>query len=100
MADAAGRLFTVIDATLHPQTRDLEVATINNHANSQQGVNPEPALTALKERYEAQPAPKANIVVGSFTPDITRQTNEAGESALGDVIAETQNGLPWEQFPL
>ena len=33
-------------------------------------------------------APKANAVVGVVSADITRQQNEAGESALGDVLAD------------
>ena len=87
MADNAGRLFTVIDATLDRQTGDLEVVTISNRENSQEGVTPDPVLTALIDKYEALAAPRANTVVGAITADITRQRNEAGESALGNLIA-------------
>src|SRR5690606_19859918 len=34
--------------------------------------------------------PLANRVIGSITADITRTANAAGESALGDVIADSQ----------
>ena len=88
MADNRGRLFTVIDATLHRDTGDLTVRAINNQPNSQAGVTPVPALTALIDRYDVLSAPRANAVVGTVTADITRQQNEAGESALGDVIAD------------
>ncbi len=90
MADTAGRLFTVIDASLDPETGDLEVVTISNRANSQEGVTPDPALTALIDKYEALAAPKADAVVGLFTADFTRRQNEAGESALGGLIADAQ----------
>ena len=51
---------------------------------------PTPALTALIDRYDALSAPRANAVIGSITADISRQQNAAGESALGDVIADAQ----------
>ena len=88
MADNAGRLFTVIDATLSRSTGDLTVQTARNVTNSQAGVTPVPALTALIDRYDGLSSPRANAVVGVVTADITRQQNEAGESALGDVIAD------------
>ncbi len=90
MADTAGRLFSVIDATLDPQTGDLEVAAISNRPNSQEGVTPVPAVTALIDKYETLAAPRANAVVGRVTSNITRRQNEAGESALGDLIADAQ----------
>ena len=90
MADSRGRLFTVIDAVLSRATGDLTVRTVENRPNSQAGVTPDRALTELIERYEALSAPRANAVIGSTAGDITRQRNAAGESALGDVIADAQ----------
>ena len=88
MADNAGRLFTVIDATLSRSTGDHTVQTAKNLPNSQAGTTPVPALTALIDRYDGLSAVRANAVVGIVSADITRQQNEAGESALGDVIAD------------
>ena len=90
MADNRGRLFTVIDVTLSRAGKDLTVRAIENLPNSQAGVAPDPALTALIDRYDALSAPRANAVIGSTTADITRRQNSAGESALGDVIADAQ----------
>ena len=90
MADTRGRLFTVIDVTLSRATGDLTVKAAENRPNSQAGVTPAPALTALIDRYEALSAPRANVVIGSITADISREQNPAGESALGDVIADAQ----------
>ena len=88
MADNAGRLFTVIDTTLDSRTGDLTVRAVENRPNSQEGVKPVPAVTALIDRYDSLSAPRANAIVGSVTADIVRRTNRAGESALGDVIAD------------
>ena len=90
MADNAGRLFTVIDVTLDPDSRDMSVMEINNLPNSQAGVVPDPRLTALIDRYAALSAPLANAVIGAITADISREPNAAGESALGDLIADAQ----------
>ncbi len=90
MADNRGRLFTDIDVTLDPLSRDMTIVAINNVANLQSGVVPDPAVTALIDKYDALSAPLANTVIGTITSDITRASNAAGESALGDVIADAQ----------
>ena len=88
MADGTGRLFTVIDTVLSPDTGDLTVQSARNIPNSQAGVTPVPALTELIERYDRLHAPKANAVAGAVSADITREQNKAGESALGGVLAD------------
>ena len=55
--------------------------------------NPDTVDTAAKkiaDKYRTAVAPIANRVVGSITADITRATTPAGESPLGDVIADAQ----------
>jgi 5'-nucleotidase len=47
-------------------------------------------MTAILQKATAASAALANRVVGSMTADITRTQNTAGESALGDVIADAQ----------
>ncbi len=88
MADNAGRLFTVIDVSLDPVTKDLAVVKARNLPNSQENITPDVRLTALIEKYESLSAPRANAVIGATTADILRQQNEDGESALGNVIAD------------
>lgn len=90
MADTAGRVFTDIDVTLNRVTKDMTVVNIENKFNLQDGVTPDPALTALIDKYDALSAPLANTVIGTITSDISRSANAAGESALGDVIADAQ----------
>ena len=90
MADNRGRLFTVIDATLHRDTGDLTVREISNQPNSHDGISPDPELTELIDRYETLAAPLANTVIGIVTTDIARRQSEAGESALGNLIADAQ----------
>jgi 5'-nucleotidase len=49
-----------------------------------------PALTTLVDKYVGLSAPFANRVIGSVTAHVSRSANPAGESALGDVIADAQ----------
>jgi 5'-nucleotidase len=90
MAYHSGRMFTDIDVTLNRVTKDMTVQTIDNKENFQDGVTPAADLTALIDKYETLSAPLANAVIGTITTDITRTNNLAGESALGDVIADAQ----------
>lgn len=50
----------------------------------------DPAAQAIVNKYRDAVAPIANKVVGTIASDITRTNNAAGESALGDVIADGQ----------
>ncbi|MEN8133638.1 MAG: bifunctional metallophosphatase/5'-nucleotidase [Pseudomonadota bacterium] len=90
MADNRGRLFTDIDVTLNRVTKDMTVVAINNIPNLQAGVLPDPAVTGLIDKYDTLSAPLANSAIGTITSDIVRSPNFAGESALGDVIADAQ----------
>lgn len=92
MADNRGRLFTDIDVKLNKVTKDMRVVAINNVPNNNDPaeVTPDPLVTALIDKYDALSAPLANAVIGTITTDITRTNNAAGESALGDVIADAQ----------
>jgi 5'-nucleotidase len=48
------------------------------------------AAKKIADKYRTAVAPIANRVVGSITADITRIATPAGESPLGDVIADAQ----------
>jgi 5'-nucleotidase len=90
MADNRGRLFSEIDVTLNAVTRDMVVVAIDNVPNLQAGVTPDPTVTALIDKYAALAPPLANEAIGAITSDIIRAANAAGESALGDVVADAQ----------
>jgi len=90
MADNRGRLFTDIDVSLDRLMGDMTVVAINNVPNLQKDVVPDPDVTALINRYDTLAAPLANSVIGTITADMLRFRNEAGESSLGDVIADVQ----------
>ena len=84
-----GRLVTKIDITIDKTTRDV-VSRVADNRIVTRDVPKANLLTALIDKYNVIAAPLANRIIGSITADITRATNAAGESALGDVIADAQ----------
>lgn len=90
MADNRGRLFTDIDVHLDRLTKDMTIVNIENVPNLQDGVTPVRKVTQLIDKYSALSAPLANRVIGTTVGDITEAATDAGESALGDVIADAQ----------
>jgi 5'-nucleotidase len=88
-ASSFGRLVTGVDLTIDRATGDV----VRRHAKNRivtREVPPDPRLTALVDKYQTLAAPLADRVIGSLTADITRAPTPAGESALGDVIADSQ----------
>ena len=88
-AASFGRLVTDMDLTIDRRSKDITSITVDNRIVTRD-VAPSSPITELIARYDAISAPLANRVIGSITADITRAPNAAGESALGDVIADSQ----------
>lgn len=88
--DKYGTLVTAIDLKLDPATRDIISARAENVIVSNASLAKDPEQTALIDAYDKLSAPIANRPAGSVTQTLSRVPNDAGESALGDVIADAQ----------
>ncbi|WP_027526547.1 bifunctional UDP-sugar hydrolase/5'-nucleotidase [Bradyrhizobium sp. Ec3.3] len=88
--DKYGTLVTAIDVTLDSTTRDIVSAKAENVIVANASLAKDPDQTALIEAYDKLAAPIANRPAGSVTQTLSRVPNDAGESALGDVIADAQ----------
>src|SRR5215213_9620057 len=84
-----GRLVTKIDLTIDRGTGEVVTMAANNRIVTRD-VAKDSLLTALINKYNAIAAPLANRVIGAITADINRDATAAGETALGDVIADAQ----------
>jgi 5'-nucleotidase len=84
-----GRIVTDYDLKVDTVTGEIDSIKVDN-VIVRRNVALDPAQTALIAKYNAIAAPLANRVIGSITATITRTANTAGESALGDVIADAQ----------
>jgi 5'-nucleotidase len=88
-ASSFGRLVTDVDLTIDRATGEVTQMAANNLIVTRD-VAKDASQTSLLAKYRTFADPIANRVIGSITADITRTTNPAGESALGDVIADAQ----------
>ncbi|HSO13251.1 MAG TPA: bifunctional metallophosphatase/5'-nucleotidase [Anaerolineales bacterium] len=88
-AASFGRVVTDVDLAIDLSTGEVVSMSANNNIVTRD-VPKDSFITGLIAKYNAIAAPLANRVIGSITADITRTNNAAGESALGDVIADAQ----------
>jgi 5'-nucleotidase len=98
-AASVGRLVTDIDLTVSRATKEVVSATINN-VIVRRNVKPAAAdMTALIDKYGVIAAPTENRVIGNAPLALARDANAAGESSLGDIIADAQlwatSGAGW-----
>jgi 5'-nucleotidase len=88
--DKYGTLVTAIDLKLDPNTRDVVSARADNVIVRSNSLPKDARQTALIEAYDKVSAPIANRRAGSITETLSRVPGAAGESALGDIIADAQ----------
>jgi 5'-nucleotidase len=88
--DKYGTIVTAIDVKLDRATRDIVSAKANNTIVRTATFAKNPEQTALIESYDRVAAPIANRPAGSITETLSRVPNSAGESPLGDIIADAQ----------
>ncbi len=84
-----GRLLSVIDFKIDRRTRDVVEAKPHNEIVTRT-VTPDPTVSALVNDAVTKSGPIANRQVGTITADLVRAANDAGESPLGDVLADGQ----------
>ncbi|WP_065753807.1 bifunctional metallophosphatase/5'-nucleotidase [Bradyrhizobium paxllaeri] len=88
--DKYGTLVTAIDMKLDPVTRDVVSARAGNNIVHTATLAKDAQQTALLDAYDRLAAPIANRPAGSITATLSRAPNAAGESPLGDIIADAQ----------
>ena len=88
--DKYGTIVTAIDLKLDPVTRDITSARADNVIVRTAAYARDPEQTALIESYDKVAAPIANRPAGSVTETLSRTPNDAGESTLGDIVADAQ----------
>jgi 5'-nucleotidase len=88
--DKYGTIVTTIDLKLDPATRDVVSAKADNVIVRTGTYAKDPEQTALLASYDKFAAPIANRLAGSITQTLSRTPNDAGESPLGDIVADAQ----------
>jgi 5'-nucleotidase len=88
--DKYGTIVTEIDLVLDLRTRDVVSAEANNLIVRTASFAKEPRQTALITQYDKLSAPLTQRVIGRLGAALPRGTNAAGESVIGQVIADAQ----------
>jgi len=86
--DKYGTILTRIDVTLDRSTRRIATARADNIIVGSE-VAKDAEQTALITAYDRLAKPLADRKVGTVTATLTQQPNPAGETVLGDIIADS-----------
>ena len=100
-AFSGGTAYGDIDLLIDPDTNDVISKTariVTTYADEGPGLSPDPAAAELVAQAEAAVAPLANRLIGTYTGNVTRAQTPAGESALGNFIADAQRAAMGTDF--
>jgi 5'-nucleotidase len=86
-AASYGRVVTTIDVTLDRVTRDVASARATNYVIDAR-FTPDAAIADEVKRVSALSATRAKRIVGYVKGEFTQDTSDAGESNLGDLVAD------------
>ncbi|QSA97312.1 bifunctional UDP-sugar hydrolase/5'-nucleotidase [Methylococcus sp. EFPC2] len=91
-ANSIGRILTDIDLSVDNKTGHVLAVSAQNVLvdRADATVTPDAAIKSVVDGYRALATPIANRVIGSISASLTRDSTGAGESTLGDVIADAQ----------
>lgn len=86
-----GRVITEVNLTVDRRTGDVVRSSLqgDNHVVTRD-VPPDPATQKFVQTWQDRVSTIANKPIGKITADLTRAPSPAGETALGDVIADAQ----------
>jgi 5'-nucleotidase len=84
-----GRLFTTVKLTIDPGRHRVTSSGATNRIVTHD-VKPERTVAAIVKKWHDRVAPEANRKVGTLRATADRTPTEAGESPLGDLVADSQ----------
>jgi 5'-nucleotidase len=85
-----GTAFDKVTLTVDRRTKDVTASSADVVTTYDAGIQPQADLAALVQTYKDRIAPVSSRVVGTAASPATRAVTPAGESALGDLIADAQ----------
>jgi 5'-nucleotidase len=86
-----GRVITEVNLTVNRRTGDIVRSSVraDNHVVTRD-VPPDPATETFVQTWKERVSVIADKPIGRISADLTRAPSPAGETALGDVIADAQ----------
>jgi 5'-nucleotidase len=100
-AFSASTAYDDVDLTIDRATGDVTAKSariVTTYSDVAPGDVRDPAVQAIVDQAVALTAPLVNRPIATFTADVTSAQNAAGESALGDLIADAQRAAMGTDF--
>jgi 5'-nucleotidase len=100
-AFSSGTAYGDIDLTINRKSRDVvakSAAIVTTFADAGPGLMPDSTVSELVAQAEAKVAPLVNRVIGEAAVALLRAETPAGESALGNLIADAQRAALGTDF--
>ena len=100
-AYSAGTAYADINLEIDPFSKDIVSKTatiISTYGDVSPGTSPDTTVAAIVSAADQIVAPLVNVVVGETAASITRTQNPAGESALGNLVADAQRSYEGTEF--
>ncbi|WP_422723657.1 bifunctional metallophosphatase/5'-nucleotidase [Heyndrickxia acidiproducens] len=95
-----GTAFSDVDIKIDPRKKDIVKKEAKIITPYHDGIQPDPVISSMISDYEKQVGPLINEVVGHTDTAITRNQSTAGESALGNLIADAQRAEMGTDFAI
>ncbi|WP_223701402.1 DUF6359 domain-containing protein [Sutcliffiella deserti] len=98
-----GKAFSSVDIEIDPATGDIVTKEAEIVFVDQSKVDPDPAVSAILEKYENRIAPILNEVIGYAATAIEggySTMGEIGDNALGNLLADGMNAAMGSDFAL
>ena len=89
-SNSNGIAFSDVDLEIDPLTKDIVTKKAEIVTTYQDSIQPDAQVTQFVGQYEEKVAPDVNRIISTAKDTITRTQNGAGESALGNLIADAQ----------
>ncbi len=100
-AFSASTAYGDIDVSIDRHTRDVvakSAAIVTTFADAGPGLTPDTKVAELVKQAESKVAPLVNRVIGDVTTDLLQTENPAGESSIGNLIADAQRAALGTDF--
>jgi 5'-nucleotidase len=100
-AYSAGTAFANIDIEINPFSKDIvkkSAVITTTFGDVAPGNAPDAAVAALVAQADTIVAPLVNVIIGQSAALISKTQNPAGESALGNLIADAQRSYEGTDF--
>jgi 5'-nucleotidase len=93
-----GTAFSDVDLEIDPRTKDIVTKKAEIVTTFHDGIQPDPEIKKMIDKYEAKVAPIVNQKIGTAAKPLTADQNASGESDLGNLIADSMRDATKTDF--